>query len=329
MADISPPTTGIESSLPGNRRMPSSSKKVIYAGLVANVAILVAKVTAAAATGSSAMLAESFHSAVDTCNSFLLLLGEHRSHIPADETHPFGHGKELYFWSFVVAVSMFAVGGVMSILEGIRHLVRPGQITAAHWAYVVLGISAAVSAVSMIIGLREVNRHKGDQSLLQFVRRSKDPSVFTVVLEDLGDITGEITAMLAILLSTRLRIPYFDGAGSILIGVVMISVSGLLANESRALLIGESADRDLVDAIKRLVKADSSVERVGKLLTMQLGPEQVLLNLEVEFHPQGSIDALEQTIDRITRNIQKQHPMVKQVYLEANSLDPKQQKKAS
>ena len=309
--------------------MPSGSKKVIYAGLAANVAILAAKVTAAAVTGSSAMLAESFHSAVDTGNSLLLLLGENRSRIPADEVHPFGHGKELYFWSFVVAVSMFAVGGVMSIFEGIRHLVRPEQITSTQWAYVVLGTSAVVSAVSMIIGLREINSRRGDQTLLQFVRRSKDPSVFTVVLEDVGDITGEITALLAILLSTRLHMPYFDGAGSILIGLVMISVSGLLANESRGLLIGESADRELVDSVKKLVRADSAVERVGKLLTMQLGPEQVLLNLEVEFHPQGSIDALEGTIDRITRNIQKAHPMVKQVYLEANSLDPKQQKKAS
>ncbi len=309
--------------------MSSGSKKVIYAGLAANVAIMVAKVIAAAATGSSAMLAESFHSAVDTGNSFLLLLGERRSRIPADEVHPFGHGKELYFWSFVVAVSMFAVGGVMSIFEGIRHLVTPEQITSAKWAYLVLGFSAAFSTVSMMIGLREINRHKGDQTLLQFIRRSKDPSVFTVVLEDVGDITGEVTAMLAILLTTKLHVPYFDGAGSILIGLVMISVSGLLANESRGLLIGESADRELVDSVKRLVSADQDVERVGQLLTMQLGPEQVLLNLEVEFYPQGSIDALEQTIDRITRKIQTEHPMVKQVYLEANSLDPKRQKKAS
>lgn len=309
--------------------MSSGSKKVIYAGLVANVAILAAKVTAAAATGSSAMLAESFHSAVDTGNSLLLLLGEHRSRIPADDIHPFGHGKELYFWTFVVSVSMFAVGGVMSILEGIRHLIKPGQITSTHWAYIVLGISAAFSAVSMMIGLREVNRRKGDQTLLQFVRRSKDPAISTVVLEDLGDITGEVTAMLAILLTARLHIPYFDGAGSILIGLVMICVSGLLANESRGLLIGESADRELIDSVKKLVSGDSAVERVGQLLTMQLGPEQVLLNLEVEFYPQGSIDALEQAIERITRNIQKHHPMVKQVYLEANSLEPKQQKKAS
>lgn len=310
--------------------MSSGSKKVIYAGLVANVAILAAKVTAAVITGSSAMLAESFHSTVDTGNSFLLLLGERRSRIPADDVHPFGHGKELYFWSFVVAVSMFAVGGVMSIFEGIRHLLRPEAITSPEWAYLVLGTSAAVSTVSMIIGLREINRRRGDLTLLQFIRRSKDPAVFTVVLEDLGDIAGELTAALAILLTTRLHIPYFDGAGSILIGALMIGVSGLLANESRGLLIGESADRELIDSVKRLVSADSAVERVGPLLTMQLGPEQVLLNLDVEFYPPGSIEALEQTIERITRKIQHAHPMIKQVYLEANSLDPKaRQKKVS
>jgi cation diffusion facilitator family transporter len=307
--------------------MASGSKKVIYAGLAANVAILAAKLTAAMITGSSAMLAESFHSAVDTGNSLLLLLGEHRSRIPADDTHPFGHGKELYFWSFVVAVSMFAIGGVISIFEGIRHLLRPEQITSAHLAYAVLGTSAVFSTVSMIIGLREINSRKGEQTLLEHIRRSKDPTVFTVVLEDLGDIAGEVTAMLAILLTNTLHMPYFDGAGSILIGVIMISVSGLLANESRALLIGESADRELVESVKTLVGTDPAVERVGRLLTMQLGPEQVLLNLDVEFHPQGSIEALEETIERVTRKIQASHPEVKQVYLEANSLEPKQQKK--
>jgi cation diffusion facilitator family transporter len=311
--------------------MSSGSKKVIYAGLAANVAILAAKVAAAALTCSSAMLAESFHSAVDTGNSFLLLLGERRSRLPADDVHPYGHGKELYFWSFVVAVSMFAVGGVMSITEGIRHLLNPEPITAARWAYIVLAGSAVFSTVSMVIGLREVNRRKGDQTLLEFIRRSKDPSVFTVVLEDLGDIAGELTAMLAIFLANTFHLPYSDGAGSILIGLVMISVSGLLANESRALLIGESADRELVDSLKQLVRNDPAVERVGQLLTMQLGPEQVLLNLELEFYSQGSIEALEETIDRITRKIQQAHPEVKQVYLEANSLDSNQsqRKKAS
>ena len=311
--------------------MASGSKKVIYAALATNLAILTGKVIAAVATASSAMLAESFHAAVDTGNSFLLLVGERRSQLPPDEVHPFGHGKELYFWSFVVAVSMFAVGGVMSIFEGIRHLVHPEQINSANWAYIVLAVSAAFSTVSLVIGLREVNRRKGDQGLLQFIRRSKDPTVFTVVLEDVGDITGEVTALLAILLSTKLHMPYFDGAGSILIGVVMMSVSGVLANESRGLLIGESADRDQIEKIKKLVADDSAVDHVGQLQTMQLGPEQVLLNLEVEFHSQGSIEALEQTIDRITRKIQKEHPMVKQVYLEATALhsDAKEHKKAS
>lgn len=275
------------------------------------------------------MLAETLHSGVDTGNSLLLLLGERASRKPADEGHPFGHGKALYFWTFVVAVSMFAVGGVMSISEGIRHLLKPQPITSALWAYVVLGISAGISAVSLVIGLQEVNRRRRGESLLAYVRRSKDPSISTVVLEDIGDIAGEVIAIMTIFLATRLGIAYADGIGSIVIGAGLIVISGLLANESRGLLIGESADRELVESIKRLVSTDSAVEKVGQLLTMQLGPEQVLLNLELEFYPQGSIDALEQTIDRITRKIQKAHPIVKQVYLEANSLEPKQQKKAS
>jgi len=171
-----------------------------------------------------------------------------------------------------------------------------------------------------VIALREVNLRRGDQSLLRFIRRSKDPTVFTVVLEDLADVAGEITAMLTIFLTAKFGIAYFDGIGSILIGMAMISVSWLLADESRALLIGESADSEQVEAIRKLVSVDPAVDRVGQLLTMQLGPENVLLNLEVEFHPQGSIEALEETIDRITRQIQEAHPAVKHVYLEAASL---------
>lgn len=300
--------------------MASGSKYVVVAGLVANLLILAAKTTTALVTGSSALLAESFHSAVDTINSLLLLYGQHRSQLPADELHPFGHGKELYFWSFVVAVSMFAVGGVLSIAEGVRHLIRPEPITSALWAYLVLAISASISAVSLMIGLREVNRGRGDLGLIEFIRQSKDPAVFTVVLEDIGDLAGELIAMLAIFLSTKLNLPYCDGAGSVLIGGVMIAVSGFLSNESRGLLVGESASREQVEAIKKIVMADPAVDHVGKLMTMQLGPEQVLLNLEVEFHPQGSIDVLEQTIERITRKIQQQNPAVKHVYLEATSL---------
>lgn len=311
--------------------MASESKRVVVVGLAANVLILVAKAVTALITGSSALLAESFHSAVDTGNSFLLLFGQHRSQLPPDEMHPFGHGKELYFWSFVVAVSMFAVGGVMSIYEGVEHLRHPEPIEAAKWAYIVLAVSASFSSVSLIIGLREVNRRRGDMGLVEFIRMSKDPAVFTVVLEDIGDVAGELIAMAAIFFSITLHLPWLDGVGSILIGLAMISVSGFLSNESRGLLIGESATRQQIEAIKKLVAADPAVDRVGNLMTMQLGPEQVLLNLEVEFHSQGSIEALEETIERITRAIQKQEPTVKQVYLEATALHapPTTRKKAS
>ncbi len=310
--------------------MASSSKRTLYTGLAANLIILVAKIIAAVLTSSSAMLAETLHSALDTGNSLLLLLGERASRRPPDEVHPFGHGKELYFWTFVVAVSMFAVGGVMSIFEGIRHLLKPEPITSTLWAYVVLAVSAVVSAASLVIAMKEVNRRRGNDSLLTHIRRTKDPSVSTVVLEEIGDVVGSLVAMLTIFLAARMGFAYADGIGSIVIGGGLIVISGLLARESRDLLIGESADRELIDSIRRLISADPDVERVGQLLTMQLGPEQVLLNLDVEFYPQGSIEALEQTIDRITGKVQKAHPIVKQVYLEANSLDPKaRRKKAS
>jgi cation diffusion facilitator family transporter len=296
------------------------SRKVVYAGLASNLAITIVKLVLAITSGSSAMLAEFFHSTVDTGNSLLLLYGMKRSERPADRGHAFGHGKELYFWSFVVAVSMFAVGAVLSIWEGISHIRRAETIGDPTWSYVVLASSAVFSAVSLVVSLREVNRRKGDIGIIEYIRASKDPTVFTVLLEDASDIAGQVIALVAIYLSVKLHNPVFDGLGSIGVGVVILAVSVILANESRGLLVGETAPSKHVERMKELLQSDSAVERVGDLLTMQLGPDDVLLNVEIQFNRGSCVDDLEQTIARLEKSVQTEFPQVHRLFVEVARL---------
>ena len=298
----------------------SSSNKVIYAALTANVLIATAKFTTAAVTGSSSMLAEGFHSMTDIGNSVLLLFGVHRSKRPADELHPFGHGKELYFWSFVVAVSVFSVGGVLSIWEGVNHLHHPAELTNLKWSYVVLGISALLDGYSLFVSLREINRTRGAATFWQYIQRSKDPTVYTVAMEDGADLAGVVVAFLAIFLGEHLGLPWLDGAGSIVIGVLLIGIAIVLGRESKNLLVGESASRALVRKIRRAVSDDPGVDDVGQVLTMQLGPHSVLVNIDLRFKPQGSLDALETAIRRIENSIRSVDPSIQHIFLEASSL---------
>lgn len=296
------------------------SRKVVYAGLASNLAITVVKLVVAVASGSSAMLAEFFHSTVDTGNSLLLLYGMKRSQRPADRGHAFGHGKELYFWSFVVAVSMFAVGAVLSIWEGASQIRRPEHLSDPMWAYVVLGSSVVFSLFSLIVSVREANRRKGSAGILEFIRRSKDPTVFTVVLEDASDIAGQLIALIAIYLSVKFHNPIFDGIGSIGVGLVILAVSVFLANESRGLLVGETAPSKNVERMKVLLQDDPAVERVGDVLTMQLAPDDVLLNVEVEFRRESCVDDLEQTIARMEKRVQAEFPEVHRLFVEVAPL---------
>jgi cation diffusion facilitator family transporter len=300
--------------------MASSSHKVIYAALTANVLIATAKFITAAFTGSSSMLAEGFHSTVDIGNSLLLLFGMHRSRRPADELHPFGHGKELYFWSFVVAVSVFSIGGVLSIWEGAHHIHNPTLSGDLKWSYGVLGLAAVLDGYSLLVSLREIGRTKGDLSLWQFIRRSKDPTVYTVAMEDSTDLAGVVVAFLALFLGERLQLPWSDGAGSILIGLLLIAVAMVLGRESKNLLVGESASRQHIEEIHRAVASDPGVDAVGQVLTLQLGPETVLVNVDVRFKSQGSLEALERTIRRVEDRVRSVDPSIQHVFLEASSL---------
>jgi cation diffusion facilitator family transporter len=302
-------------------RMQEGATKVVYAAIAGNAAIAVSKFVAAALTGSAAMLAEAIHSVVDTGNGLLMLLGIRRSRRPPDVMHPFGYGKELYFWSLIVAISIFGVGGGMSVYEGIWHILHPPPAYDPTWNYVVLGLAAAFEAVAWAVAMKHFLRSKpSGVGALQAIRSSKNPADFLVLLEDSAALAGIALAFTGVFLSHRLQNPYLDGAASIGIGIVLMLVSLVLAYESKGLLVGESANRAQVESIRSLVEAEPSVEKVHAPLTMYLGPSDVLVNLAVKFSPHLTVQELEASIDRIEQRIRAAHPEVRRVFLEAESL---------
>jgi cation diffusion facilitator family transporter len=293
----------------------------VYAAVFANVAIAASKFAAAAVTGSSAMLAEAFHSSADTGNELLLLVGLRRSRRPADREHPFGHARELYFWAFVVSMSIFAIGGGLSIYEGIDRMVHRHSLEDATWNYVVLAAAAVFEGYSWLVGYRELNRRRpAGESLLRTIHNSKDPSLFTVFVEDTAALIGLALAFAGVLLSHLLHRPSLDAAASIAIGVVLIAAAGALAFETGSLLVGESVDQRTLSAICGIINADPAVQRVGDALTMQLGPDEVLLVADVAFRPHLDRAALDAAVDRLERRIQQQYPSVRRMYFEAEAL---------
>ena len=302
--------------------MPSrSSRRVVYTAIVANLAIAACKYAAAALTHSSAMLAEAVHSTVDTGNELLLLLGMKRSVRPPDELHPYGHGKALYFYSLLVAVYIFGMGGLLALYEGISHLRHPRPATHIVWNYVVLALAAAFDYYSWRISYRELmSRKDPNESLWSELVGSKDPTIFTVLLEDSAGIVGAVLAFFGILLDNIFHAHYFDPAASILIGILLSGMAFFLGRESGALLVGERTNRVRIKRVKEIIEADPAVERVGDLLTMQLGPEQVLLTADIKFRAGLNVQELESAIDRIESHIREQEPMIERIFLEADTL---------
>ena len=296
------------------------SKFVVYAALGLNAAIAVSKFVAAALTGSSSMLSEGFHSSVDTADQALLLLGMRRSRRPADELHPFGHGKELYFWSLVVAMVVFGVGGGVSVYEGVQHIVHAPRLESATWNYWVLGVAAVFEAISWVVGVREFVRSKPEGlGAWEAFRRSKDPTVFTVVFEDSAALVGLGLAFAGVFLSHRLGRPWIDGAASICIGLLLAAVAVVLARESKNLLVGERADLAQVRDIARIVAADPAVRGADRPMTMQLAPDEVLLNLGLHFREGLTLDEVEGAVDRLEARIRGRYPDVKRIFIEAQS----------
>lgn len=297
-----------------------SSEKVVYSGIFANIAIAVSKYVAAAVTGSSAMLAEAFHSTADAGNELLLLVGIKRSSRPADALHPYGHGKVLYFYSLLVAVYIFGVGAGLAIHQGISHLQHPELSSRPGWNYAVLALSVGFDFYSWRISYRELRRRKHpQQSLWDEIIGGKDPTIFTVFLEDSAGLLGAGLAFFAIFLGQVFKNPYFEPLASIMIGLVLAGLAFFLGRESGELLVGERTDRTRISRVNQLIRQDPAVEGVGDLLTMQLGPEQVLLNVEIQFRKGLDLPQLEAAIDRIEARIREVEPTVRHIFIEAES----------
>ena len=276
-----------------------SSRTAIIAALVGNLLIAVTKGIAAAISGSSAMLSESVHSVVDSGNEVLLLYGQHRAGKPPDKTHPLGYGREIYFWSFVVALLIFALGAGVSIYEGVMHIQHPEPMRDPLLNYAVYAARLCSKAISWWFGWKTFQRVRGDRSILAAVQASKDPPTFMVLFEDSAALIGLAIAAAATALSLRFEAPWIDGAGSVLIGLVLAAVAVLLARESKALLIGEGASPRLSAVDPQIALQQPGVRGVESVLTTQLSPDQVIATLSVEFDDRLRVPEVEQLIGRL------------------------------
>ena len=296
-----------------------SSHKVIYAALLANVLIAVSKFVAAGITGSSAMLSEGVHSVVDTGNQGLLLLGLYRSKRPADTAHPFGYGAEIFFWAFVVAILIFAVGAGISFYEGVYKLLHPHPIEHPYVNYIVLGVAFAFEATSWVIAYREFRSAQDRQRpfrMLSALRRSKDPTMFTVLFEDSAALLGLSAATLGVVAAHLCDIEWADAAASLVIAAVLAGAAILLARETKGLLIGEAASRPIVAGIRKIVQDAPDILSINELRTMHLAPHEILLALSVDFADGVSSQSVEHGVSRLECEIKEHYPQVTRVFIE-------------
>jgi cation diffusion facilitator family transporter len=298
----------------------SESKTAIVAAIAGNLAIAITKFAAAAYTGSSAMLSEAIHSLVDTGNGGLLMLGIRRSRRPPDDAHPFGHGRELYFWTLIVGILIFAVGGGMSIYEGVTHVLRPSPPENPSSNYAVLGAAAVFEGISWAFGWKAFRAERGKRGIVEAIHVSKDPTSFSVLLEDSAALLGLVLAFVGILLGERLGRPEIDGAASIVIGALLCLVALVMVYESKGLLVGEGADRRTLANIRSLIEADPAVESVHRLLTHYFGPHEILLAIEIRFRDAESAPGVRETVARLTTKTRESHPDVARAYFASESL---------
>jgi cation diffusion facilitator family transporter len=298
----------------------ASSKAGIYAAIGGNLAVAITKFVAAGIGGSSAMLTEGIHSLVDTGNGALLLLGIKKSHKPADRQHPFGHGKELYFYTLLVAMLIFGAGGGVSIYEGILHVLNPEPVKNVLLNYIVLGLAIVFEGISWAIALKGFLDAKGERSVWQEIRLSKDPTSFAVVFEDSAALAGLLVAALGIYLSHAFAKPELDGVASIVIGAMLCFVALLLLRESKGLLVGESADPTIIESVRELVSQDPCVHSVGRVLTMHIGPREILLNIDLNFVSGLPSEQLTSCVDRLESAIRARHHEIRNIFIEAESL---------
>ncbi|WP_194273912.1 cation diffusion facilitator family transporter [Variovorax paradoxus] len=296
----------------------AASKIAIYGAIGANVAIAVTKFVVAGITGSSAMLSEGIHSAVDTFNGVLLLVGIRLSQRPATAEHPFGHGKELYFWSLIVAVLIFGLGGGVSFYEGIQHIRHPEPMRDATWNYVVLGLAALFEGTSFFIALREFRREARGRPFWQALDQSKDPTTYTVLAEDSAALAGLGVAALGIWASHRFDMPALDGAASVVIGLLLAGVAVLLISQARGLLIGEGIRPETARAIRSLAMQQPSVQDVGRVLSMYIGANEVLAIVDVNFKDGTATGEAADAIAAIEQQVRARFPMIRRLFIEAS-----------
>lgn len=296
--------------------MAKSTNLVIYIALAADLGIAVTKFIAAAFTGSSAMLSEGIHSVIDSVNQVLLLFGIHKSKKKPDAKRPFGYGRELYFWSFIVSLLMFSIGGCISFYEGILRLKRPDVSENQTWNYIVLGVAFAFTIISLVASLRKFNAERGDLPFWEAIRESKDPSLFTVLLGEIGDAAGLIIAFLGVFLGHVFKNPYYDGIASMVIGVFLILISLLLVRESRSLLMGETPSRRTLRKIIEITESDPSIVKVKKHYSIYLSPEEIVLQLIASFKDDLTTEEITEAIKRISGKIKRQFPRFRQIFIE-------------
>lgn len=297
-------------------RTSRSGSRTVVAAMLANLVIALAKFVTAGITGSSAMLSEGIHSLLDTGNQGLLLLGDRRSRKPPDERHPFGYGRELYFWSLIVAIVLFGMGGGLSLYEGIAHLAPATAPSDPSWNYVVLVVAFAAEGMSLRIAMREFLRRKEDVSLWRAFRASKDPRIFVPLAEDVAALAGIVVAFFGVFLSQRLGSSVFDAISSLVIGLILGAVALLLAAETRGLLVGEAADERVLRRIRHVACQDPAVLEIRHAVTLQLGPEEVLLNLGVHFRPGQSVRQVATAIRRLEQHIRAAERRITCIFVE-------------
>ena len=300
--------------------MAASSTRALVGALAANLGIAATKFIVGFLTGSTVMVAEGIHSLVDTGDSALMMLGTARSRRPADDAHPFGHGMELYFWSFVVAMVVFGAGGGLSAYEGVRSLIHPRALTQAWPSYLVIGVAAAFETGSLVIGAHEFNLYRRERrfsgSVLSTVRASKDPAIFVTILEDTAALVGLVLAAAAVTLRYYLHASWAEGVASILIGVVLILEAALLGYESRSLIVGESARDLVVRAIRDVLARHPEVGPVSRILTLQLGPEAILVVLQLRFPAEMPVRESVRLSERLEADLRGAQPAIRHIFFD-------------
>ena len=303
------------------------SPRAVIAAVLANIAIGIVKFIAAFISGSSAMISEGIHSIVDSGNGLLILYGMKRASRKPDLAHPFGYSQELYFWTMVVAIMIFALGGGFSIYEGVSRIMSITPETTLGdptLNYVIIGISAVIESVSLSVALREFNAARGAMSPLKFIRDAKDPSLFTVVFEDSAALIGLLLAFLGTLLGHLTGNPYFDGIASVLIGVLLACVSIVLLRETKGLIIGEGLSADELQHVAHIVESNPHVTKCGRVLSLYLGPHDMLLTIDVTFDERAARDDIDEAIDSIERGIVVAFPQTTRIFIEPENLDATQ-----